>query len=259
VSEGLSVANFSLEDSLRAYFVDHLHLGFIYRRVIRSDQVWRMIEVAPGISEIFFLGELWWLTTLAEREAGLRFDRIVVDAPATGHGASLLDVPSSLASMGAAGLLALEVRRVSELVADPARVGVVVVGLPEPLVAAETLELVPRLSTRLGRSPLALLVNRSAAALADPIEHPSWLVPPGESKGGDVAAARGLSPGSREVLRTLHAELRTRARIEAELSASLQGRTAHGCASLPEELGLSPAEVVRSMARGIGAHLLGAP
>ncbi len=246
VQPRLSVANFSLEDSLRRYFVDHLHLGLIYRRVVKAETVQRLIEIAPGLSEIFFLGELWWLTTLAPKEAGFVFDRIIVDAPATGHGASLLDVPSSLASMGASGLLALEVKRVADLMGDPARTGAIVLGLPEPLVMAETLELVPRVTQRLGRPPLALLVNRSATALASPEAHPKWI------------AALPVSAQTREAIVTLHEELRTRARLEGQLDASLLNRTAHGAASLPELLGLSPADVVRAMSRDVSHRLLGA-
>src|SRR5512140_255478 len=167
IAPGLSVSNFALDEALRAYFVDHLHVGFLYRHVIRTRPVARMLDVAPGLAEMLFLGQLWWLVTLAEREANLHFDRVVVDAPATGHGASLLDVPATLAAMGAAGLLAVETRRVVELMADPARVGAIVVSLPEPLVVDETLELVPRVTDRLGRPPLALVVNRSAAGLVD--------------------------------------------------------------------------------------------
>ena len=235
VSPRLSVANFSLEEGMRGYFVDHLHLGLVYRRVIRAEPVWRLIEVAPGISEIFFLGELWWLLTLAAREQRWCFDRVVVDAPATGHGASLLDVPATLSAMGASGLLALEVHRVVDLMADPKRTGALVVALPEPLVMAETIELVPRVTQRLGRPPLALLVNRSATALASPDEHPGWI------------PALPVSARTREAIVTLHEELRTRARLEVELDASL-----------PELLGLSPADVVRAMSRDVSSRLLGA-
>ncbi|HET9993672.1 MAG TPA: ArsA-related P-loop ATPase, partial [Kofleriaceae bacterium] len=166
IAPRFSLCNFALDEALRAYFVDHLHLGLVYRHVIRSPAVAQVIAAAPGLSEMLFLGTLWWLITLAEREVGLHFDRIVVDAPATGHGASLLDVPATLSTMGVSKLLAVETRRLTELVADPDRVGAIVVGLPEPLVVDETLELIPRVTQRLDRPPLALIVNRSTLAIA---------------------------------------------------------------------------------------------
>ncbi len=206
----ISTANFALDYALRAYFVEHLHAGLLYRRVIRARPVARLLAVAPGLAEMFFLGELWWLVTLAAREAQLDFDRIIVDAPATGHGASLLEVPKTLAHMGAGGVLALETRRVLELMTDPTRIGAVVVTLPEPLVVDETRELIARLAHR----PVASIVNRSAL--------PYVGGPPVE---GALAA--------------IDAELRARAVIERTLGAT---------ASLPELPGRAPLDVVRACA-----------
>ena len=226
IAPRIAVANFSLDYALRAYFVDHLRMGLVYRRVLRARPVARMLEIAPGLAEMFFLGQLWWLVTLARSEAGLDFDRIIVDAPATGHGTSLLDVPATLARMGASGLLATETRRVVDLVADPARTGAIVVALPEPLVVDETLELVPRVAARLGRAPLALIVNRSAAEVA--AASPAWL------------DELRVTDKSRRALAAIDEELRTRVAIENDLRARV------GCASfaLPELLGHAPRDVV---------------
>ena len=234
IAPRLSVANFALDDALRAYFVDHLHLGLLYRRVVRARAVTRMIDVAPGLAEMFFLGQLWWLTTLAEREAGLRFDRVIVDAPATGHAASLLDIPSLATAMASTGLLSLETRRVVDMLADPTRTGAMVVSLPEPLVVDETLELIPRVTSRLGRSPLALVVNRSAATIVGDDAQPPWLPP----------LAAQLSEPSRRVIQTLHEELHERGVVEAEL----QRRVACSTVSFPELPGRVPIEVVRAAA-----------
>ena len=239
ITPQLSVANFALDDALRAYFVDHLHLGLVYRRVIRTRAVTRMIEVAPGLAEMFFLGQLWWLITLAEREAGLCFDRIIVDAPATGHAASLLDIPSLASAMATTSLLSVETRRVVDMLADSRRTGAVVVSLPEPLVVDETLELIPRVTARLGRAPLALVVNRSADTIVDRDEWPPWL---------DLLAAQ-LSQPSRRAMAALHKELRGRLVTEAEL----RRRVACGTVSFSELPGRPPIEVVRAASRAMEA------
>lgn len=241
IAPRLCACNFTLDEALRAYFVDHLHAGLIYRHVIKARSVARMLEVAPGLAEMFFLGQLWWLTNLAEREAGLAFDRLIVDAPATGHGASLLDVPETLAVMGAAGLLAVETGRVTAMMADPAQVGAVVIALPEPLVVDETLELVPRVTARLGRPPLAVLINRSAAAIASAAARPAWL---------DELTAQ-LTPPAASALAELHAELRARVEIEAALRDRLAGAAGaiSGIADLP---GRGPRQVVEAIAAALG-------
>jgi anion-transporting ArsA/GET3 family ATPase len=239
IAPRLSVANFALDEALRAYFVDHLHLGLIYRRVVRARAGTRMIEVAPGLAEMFFLGQLWWLITLAEREAGLRFDRIIVDAPATGHAASLLDIPSLASAMAASSLLSVETRRLLDMLADPRRTGTVVVCLPEPLVVDETLELIPRVTARLGRAPLALVVNRSADAIVGDEDRPPWLDPLGAQR----------SEPSRRAMAALHEELRGRVVIEGEL----RRRVTCGTVSLTELPGRPPIEVVRAVSRVLEA------
>jgi hypothetical protein len=253
VAPGLAVANYDLDEALRAYFVDHLRLRLFYRRIVHGRHVRRLIRAAPGIAEMLFLGQLWWLTTLAEREAGLRFDRIVVDAPATGHGASLLDLPATLSGMGAGGMLGLEIRRVVEMMSDPEWTGAMVVALPEELAIDETRELVPRVTERLRRAPLAALVNRSVTR---------WVAADGAS-GALLALGQRLSPEARGGLELLHEELSARARREGELRGLLSGATREGTISIDEQLaarGLqSPGDVVRAVAQRLAALEPGSP
>jgi len=242
VAPRVSVANFRLDDALRAFFVEHLGMGMFYRHVVRGRAVRRLVEAAPGIAEMMFLGHVCWLTTLAEKEVGLRFDRVVVDAPATGHGASLLDFPATFASMHASGLVGAEMARVDRMMRDPAWVGTVAVSLPEELAVEETLELVPRVTRSLGRAPLTVLVNRSVVDLVEDESAPGWLpalhgrVPPAV-----VAALEGVQ-----------AELTGRLRLERQLRRQLEGTTQHGVFALEEQLALgidgSPRRIVEALA-----------
>ena len=146
--------------------------------------------------------------------------------------------------MGVSKLLAVETRRVTEMMADAARVGAVVVGLPEPLVVDETLELIPRITARLGRPPLALFVNRSAVTIANDAEHPAWL---------DELRGR-VSVHAYRAIEALRDELRVHVELELELRRRVQGAVAAGVVSLAELPGRAPIDVVRSI-----AHVLGEP
>ena len=254
VAPRLHVGNYRLDQTLKLYFVDHLRLPRFYRHVIDGVHVRRLIEASPGIAEVFFVGHLWWLSTLAEQEAGLRFDRIVVDAPATGHGASLLDVPAVLDSLRATGLVALEASRVMRMMSDPRWTGAVAVTLAEELAFEETTELVPRITERLGRPALGVFVNRSVRHVISPEARPAWPA--------DLAAR--LSSTARAGLDTLYAELRGRARYEDALRARLgDGATVHGVLPLREQLMAAgphePRDVVRRLGAEIRAHLGAAP
>jgi anion-transporting ArsA/GET3 family ATPase len=252
VAPRLSVANFRLDDALEAYFVGHLRMGAFYRHVIRGRAIRRLVEAAPGIAEMMFLGHVCWLTTLAEKEAGLRFDRVIVDSPAMGHGASMLDFPATFASMHASGLLGAEMARVDRMMRDPAWVGALVVSLPEELAVEETLELVPRTTSSLGRAPLAVIVNRSAARLVTDEAEPAWL----------LALRDRLPPDAVASLEAVQAELRGRLRQEQQLRRQLQGATELGIFALDEQLALgvdgSPRGVVDALASTLQGVVAGA-
>lgn len=203
VSPRLSVANYDLHWALEAYFVDHLRLRRFHRHVIDGAAMRKLIQAAPGVAELLFVGQLWWLSTLAAEEAGLRFDRIVVDAPATGHGASILHLPATLETLGATGLLALETGRVRAMMADPAWTGALLVAEPEELAVEETRELLPRATRDLGRPPLGLIVNRSQKTLG-PI---------------DPAVGGRLSANARASFEVLRARVESRRAHEAALRA----------------------------------------
>jgi hypothetical protein len=249
VTAGVSVANFRLDDALHAYFVGHLGMGAFYRHVVRGRAVRRLVEAAPGIAEMMFLGHVCWLTTLAEKEAGLRFDRVLVDTPAAGHGASLLDLPATLASMHASGLLGAEMARVEQMMRTPSWSGAIAVSLPEELAVEETLELVPRATRSLGRPLLAVLVNRSAANLVRDEEAPAWL-----------EALRGRAPPTVvAALEGVQAELLGRLRFERQLRRELDGATERGVFALEEQLALetegSSRGVVTALASSIEAEV----
>ncbi len=249
VAARVYAGNYRLEPTLELYFARHLRLPRFYRHVIRSPHVRKLIDAAQGIAELFFVGHLWWLSTLAADEADLHFDRIIVDAPATGHAASLFDMSPLLSSLRATGLLGVESERVVRMMSDPVWTGAVVVALPEELSAEETLDLVPAVTQRLGRRPLAVLVNRSVRGAVYDVDRPSAL----------DEVARRLSPPSRAALQTVHDELRGRARVETRLRAALADRTEHGIFSLGEQLVREgrhePRDVVEALRDEIGAHL----
>lgn len=249
VTPKLFVQNYRLDEALRAYFVDHLRLKLLFRKVIDGPHVRRLIEAAPGIAELLFVGQLWWLTTLAAEEAGLQFDRIIVDTPATGHGASLLDLPSALTTLGATGLLAKETDRVVSMMTDPAWTGALLVSLPDELSVEETRELLPRVTHHLGRPPLAVIANRSVSRLLDDEPAPSWL----------PSLLAGLPAPVGYTVETVWLELAARVRMERQLRVAVEGRTLHGVLALDDQLAVSdanlPRDVVTRLAAALAPHM----
>jgi len=123
------------------------------------------LDAVPGWRELITLGKVWHL---AQQTIGTgpRYELLVVDAPATGHGLTFLDVPSVTVSAVRAGPLRRHASAVEEMLRDPEHTLIVPVTLPEETPTSETLELVARLRDDLGVSVDRILVN---ALEADPL------------------------------------------------------------------------------------------
>ena len=246
IAERLSVMNYSLAETMREYFVGHLGMRRLHDRVIASHTLQVALRAAPGFQELFFLGRLSWLTTTAEEETGIAFDRIIVDAPASGHAASLLGLPARMSALGAGGLFGLELTRVRTLLGDPARTSALVVTLAEELASEETQELLPVLERELARRPSALFINRSAASAVHDAEGvvPPWLTQLG-------ARLPAVMP--------LHRELLERRRRELFLRDTLGPKTTLGALALDDGMfadePLAPRALVEQMAARLSAWL----
>src|ERR1700745_2349317 len=87
------------------------------------------------------LGKAWWHTTEHEEDGSNRFDVVLLDAPATGHGLDMLRVPKVILDVVPPGLLRRDAGAAWAMFVDPAGSGVVVVTLPEEMPTTETIEL----------------------------------------------------------------------------------------------------------------------
>jgi hypothetical protein len=162
LAPNLATRNFSLDAAFEQYFVEHLHARAFYRTVIENRHVQRAIAAAPGLAELMFLGN-----AMAETSIEHSCDRVIVDAPAMGHGESLLAMPRVTRSLALGGLLAVECERVGAMLGDPARSAAIVVTTGEELAVEETLEFWPRIARDLGRPPIAVVLDASVARLGD--------------------------------------------------------------------------------------------
>jgi anion-transporting ArsA/GET3 family ATPase len=144
-----------------------VRVGPVVRRVLDSEVYRHFAEGAPGLKELAVLGHaLELLRGLEPLGAGSRrrgdepeVDIVVLDAPATGHGLSLLLAPRLVADtiqQGPFGRLADELAR---FVDDPAQCGVVVVTAAEEMPMQEAIELVERLRGELSRDPVGVVVS----------------------------------------------------------------------------------------------------
>ena len=134
------------------------------RRIVHamtsSNAFGAFLSAAPGARELLTIVKAWELARPQRWVRGARrYDVVVLDGPATGHGIGLLRTPRTFAEIARVGPIASQARRVVELLEDRARSAVLAVARPAEMAVSETLELEGRVSTTLRRDIDAIVVN----------------------------------------------------------------------------------------------------
>lgn len=139
VEPHLDVALWSGEACLREYVrhllkIEKLVELFFDNRVMRT-----FVRAAPALKELAILGKV----TSGIRHWGppLEYERIVVDAFATGHFLALLKAPMGMGELIATGPMGEQSRSIQKVLGDPRLTQYYVVSLLEELPISETLEL----------------------------------------------------------------------------------------------------------------------
>ncbi len=148
LAEHLAATRITLSDALKEYSRQRLKVRLVADRLVSNPIMDQFAQAAPGFRELLVLGKLWSLAGETDDRGKPRWDAIVVDSPATGHGLGLLGMAGVIARMFPVGPISGEARAVDAFVKDPARVGVVLAALPEELPVTETLELRDELHAR---------------------------------------------------------------------------------------------------------------
>ncbi|HEY5316474.1 MAG TPA: ArsA-related P-loop ATPase, partial [Solirubrobacteraceae bacterium] len=96
----------------------------------------------PGMRELLTVGKVWELAQLERRTRGATpYDLVVVDAPASGHGASMLRTPRTFAEIARVGPIAHQGRAIATTIADQDFTAVIAVARAEEMPVTETLAL----------------------------------------------------------------------------------------------------------------------
>jgi hypothetical protein len=127
--------------------------------VLESSVYQHFATAAPGLKELAILGHALRLLRGLGETGDPDLDTVVLDAPATGHGVTLLAAPSLVTEVIARGPFARMAGELAALIADAERCGVVVVTMAEEMPVEEALELRTALRQRVRREPELLVVN----------------------------------------------------------------------------------------------------
>ncbi len=146
------------DEAMREYALMKLRFETVYKAVFENRVVRYFLRFVPSLAELVMLGKI--LFHLQEEENGKpKWDRIVVDAPATGHAITFLNVPQVILDTVPPGPLQKEAKVMRDLLVDPAVTGAVLVSLPEEMPVNETIDLAGELRSKVRVTPVATVLN----------------------------------------------------------------------------------------------------
>jgi anion-transporting ArsA/GET3 family ATPase len=141
VAENIWAVNMLPEVALEEYGALVLRSRALYKTLFDNRYVRTFLRAVPGVQEWAMLGKAWWHTTEKLPDGSPRFDVVILDAPATGHGLDMLRVPKVIVDVVPTGLLRRDAERAWALFQDPHACAIVLVTLPEEMPTTETIEL----------------------------------------------------------------------------------------------------------------------
>lgn len=201
VSPGICAVRITPEVAMREYGLLVLKSRALYSAVFENKYVKSVFQGIPGLNEWSVLGKAWYHATEREADGSPRFDVVLFDAPATGHGIELLRVPKLITELVPPGLLRRDAELAWRMFQDPRQSGVIVVTLPEEMPTNESVELIAALRGELGLPVARIVVNGTLEPLFTDHERAALLQVtnrPGPTDEGHAALAAAARRALRE-------------------------------------------------------------
>lgn len=116
VLNNLFLCNMTPAGSLREYALLILRFRAVYNLVFENRLVKYLLRSIPSLAEVTMAGKFWYHTVQTRSDGRLEYDRIILDAPATGHAITFLGVSRAVADLAPSGRMKREVSRMAEMI-----------------------------------------------------------------------------------------------------------------------------------------------
>ena len=163
---GVDVWSLTVPEALEEFGARKLHLPGFARRVVRNRFVAAFVDAIPGLHDLLLLGKIENMIS-EPRSGDPVYDTVILDAPATGHGITLLTAARTLTEITRAGPFFELAKAIEVFLSDPKRTALVLTTLPELLPIRETLELAQQLENE-GFRPNHVVVNQVEPSFLPP-------------------------------------------------------------------------------------------
>jgi anion-transporting ArsA/GET3 family ATPase len=139
------------DESMREYVLLQLKVRAMRDMLFRSRIFNYLAAATPGLKELVTIGKIWELAQLDRKvKSGRKYDLVIVDAPATGHGIGFLQTPRTFANIARVGPIHSQAQQLDRLITDQEHTGVAIVALPEEMPVNESAALEADLRDEVG-------------------------------------------------------------------------------------------------------------
>jgi anion-transporting ArsA/GET3 family ATPase len=142
MEENLWSISIDPDESMREYVLLQLKVRAMRDMLFRSRIFNYLAAATPGLKELVTIGKIWELAQLDRKvKKGRKYDLVIVDAPATGHGVGFLQTPRTFASIARVGPIHSQAQTLDRFITDHEHTGTAIVALPEEMPVNESMAL----------------------------------------------------------------------------------------------------------------------
>jgi anion-transporting ArsA/GET3 family ATPase len=216
MEENLWSISIDPDESMREYVLLQLKVRAMRDMLFRSRIFNYLAAATPGLKELVTIGKIWELAQLDRKvKSGRKYDLVIVDAPATGHGIGFLQTPRTFASIARVGPIHSQAQTLDRFITDHEHTGTAIVALPEEMPVNETAALERDLRDEVGVAVDRIYLNGLYPERFSKAEA-ARLTGLAEGENGAARAAARAALSEHERARSQRAQLaRLRRRVEA--------------------------------------------
>jgi anion-transporting ArsA/GET3 family ATPase len=139
MEENLWSISIDPDESMREYVLLQLKVRAMRDMLFRSRIFNYLAAATPGLKELVTIGKIWELAQLDRKvKKGRKYDLVIVDAPATGHGVGFLQTPRIFANIARVGPIHSQAQTLDRFITDHEHTGTAIVALPEEMPVNES-------------------------------------------------------------------------------------------------------------------------
>lgn len=172
VLDNLWLCKMTPRGSLREYALMVLKFKALYSLVFENKLVKYLLRSTPSLAEFTMLGKTWYHTQEKRGDGSPKYERIIVDAPATGHAITFLSVARTVADIAPAGIMKTASEKMADVLESSRTSCIHIVCLPEEMPVNEGLELVKAAKEKLRMTLGVGVVNRLLPPIVAAEERP---------------------------------------------------------------------------------------